>query len=156
MYIIYCVYNEIILFRFFYFWGFLWYLKNLSLVNTEWTFSVFVSLMSYLGYTFLLDVSTFTTIDNEKKLKINSSYILKDFTQSWRVSFGNSLALFTLNNLNTQKIELHTNSEDISEITAPFCTNFIFDNLSSPFLEHFLFDPNNRPAPLIRFWVIKG
>ena len=36
--------------------------------------------MSYLGYTFLLDVSTFTTIDNEKEVKINSSYILKDFT----------------------------------------------------------------------------
>ena len=80
MYIDYCVYNEIILVGFFYFWGFHWYLKNLSLVNTEWTFSVFVSLMSYLGYTFLLDVSTFTTIDDEKEVKINSSYILKDFT----------------------------------------------------------------------------
>ena len=59
-------------------------------------FSVFV----YLGYIFLLDVSIFTTINDEKEIFF----------------FGNSLKLLTLDNLNTQKTELHTNSEDISEI----------------------------------------
>ena len=32
---------------------------------------------------------------------------------------GNSLTLLTLDNLNTQKIGLHTNSEDILEIKLP-------------------------------------
>ena len=35
--------------------------------------------MTYLGYIFLLDAFIFTTIDDEKELKINSSSILKDF-----------------------------------------------------------------------------
>ena len=51
-------------------------------------FSVFV----YLGYIFLLHVSIFTTINDEKEIFF----------------FGNSLKLLTLDNLNTQKIELHT------------------------------------------------
>ena len=42
--------------------------------------SVFVSLITYLGYIFLLDVSIFTPIDDEKEVKINFSSILKDFT----------------------------------------------------------------------------
>ena len=75
--------------------------------------------MTYLGYIFLLDGSIFTTIEDEKELKINSSNILKDFTESRGESFGNSLTLLTFYNLNTQKIELHTNSEDISEIKLP-------------------------------------
>ena len=75
-------------------------------------FSVFVSLMTYLGYIFLLDVSIFTTIDDEKEIKINLSSIVKD----WGESFGNSLTLLTLCNLHNQKTELHTKSEDISEI----------------------------------------
>ena len=81
MYRIYCVCNKIILFGFLYFWGFLWYLENLPLGNTEWIFPVFVSLMTYLalGYIFLLDVSIFTTIDDEKEVKINSSSFLKNF-----------------------------------------------------------------------------
>ena len=43
-------------------------------------FSVFVSLMTYLGYIFLLGVFIFTTIDDEKEGEINFSSILKDFT----------------------------------------------------------------------------
>ena len=37
--------------------------------------------MTYLVYIFLLDISIFTTIDDEKEkeVKINSSSILKDF-----------------------------------------------------------------------------
>ena len=35
--------------------------------------------MTYLGNIFLLDVFVFTTIDDEKEVKINSSSILKDF-----------------------------------------------------------------------------
>ena len=56
----------------------------------------------------------------------------------------------TLDNLNTQKIELHTNSENISEInyrTATFRAKFTLDNLNSPYLEHFLFDPSKHFAP---------
>ena len=34
--------------------------------------------MAYVGYIFLLDVSTFT-VDDENEVKINSSSILKDF-----------------------------------------------------------------------------
>ena len=40
--------------------------------------AVFVSLVTYLIYTLLLHVSIFTTIDDEKEVKIKSS-ILKDF-----------------------------------------------------------------------------
>ena len=38
--------------------------------------------MIYLAllYIFLLDVSIFSTIDDKKEVKINSSSILKDFT----------------------------------------------------------------------------
>ena len=38
-------------------------------------FSVFVSLMTYLGYVFLLDFIIFTTTDDEKEEKVNSSSI---------------------------------------------------------------------------------
>ena len=71
-------------------------------------FSCFSFLDDLLGLYVLLDVSIFTTIDDEKEVKINSSSILKDFTESWGESFGDSLKLLTLDNLNTQKIELHT------------------------------------------------
>ena len=46
--------------------------------------SVFVYMMAYLGYIFVQDDSIFTTIDDEKEVKINSSRILKDFNQSRR------------------------------------------------------------------------
>ena len=83
-------------------------------------FSVFVSLMTYLGYILLPDFSIFTTTDDEKeKKKSILQLFLKDFTQSWRESFGNSLTLLTLDNLNTQKIELHTNSKEISKFKVP-------------------------------------
>ena len=42
--------------------------------------SIFVSLMTYLGYIFLLYVSIFATTDDEKEVKINFLSILKDFT----------------------------------------------------------------------------
>ena len=50
--------------------------------SEHWINLLFVSLMTYLalGYIFVLDVSIFTTIDDEKEVKINSSSILKDFT----------------------------------------------------------------------------
>ena len=41
---------------------------------------IFVSFMTYLGYIFLLDVSIFTKIDDEKEVKIKFLSILKDFT----------------------------------------------------------------------------
>ena len=80
MCLIYC--NEKILFGFLYFWGFL---RPWKLTSSEhWInfFSVFVSLMTYLGYIVLLDLSIFTTIDDGKVEKINSSIqvLLKDFT----------------------------------------------------------------------------
>ena len=106
MYIIYCVYNKIVLFVFLYFWEFLWYLENLPLVNTE-CFSDFVSLMTYLGYIFLLDVSIFTTIDDEKCKNQFFKYF-EGFYLNLRRKFWKFI--------NTQKIQLHTNSEDISEI----------------------------------------
>ena len=40
----------------------------------------FVSLMTYLAYIFLLDGSIFTTIHDEKKVRISFPSILKDFT----------------------------------------------------------------------------
>ena len=52
--------------------------------------------MTYLGYIFLLDVSNFTTTDDEKEVKINSSSILKDFTQRREEIFGNPLTLLTV------------------------------------------------------------
>ena len=43
--------------------------------------------MTYLSYIFLLDVSIFTTIDDEGQ--INSSSILEGFTEIWRKRFEN-------------------------------------------------------------------
>ena len=57
--------------------------------------------------------------------------------------------LLTLDNLNTQKIEPHRKSEDISEIKVPSLTPSVQNSHSnSPSLEHFLFFPNNRLVPL--------
>ena len=55
-------------------------------------------------FTRSLDVSILTPIDDEKEVKI----ILQVF---WRI--------LTLDDLNTKKIELHTNSEDISKVKLP-------------------------------------
>ena len=103
MYITYCVFNEIILFGFF-----------LLFTSSEYwmNFSCFYFLDGLYRLHFLLDVSIFTTIDDEKEIKINLSSIVKD----WGESFGNSLTLLTLCNLHNQKTEFHTKSEDISEI----------------------------------------
>ena len=43
------------------------------------SFSCFSFLDDLLRLYFLLDVSIFTTIDDEKQVKINSSSVLKDF-----------------------------------------------------------------------------
>ena len=57
----------------------------------------------------------------------------------------------TLDNLNTQKIELHTNSEDISEIKLtsmlPSAQNSHLINWTLLALNIFLFDPNSCLAP---------
>ena len=82
-------------------------------------FSCFCFLDDILRLYFLLDVSIFTTIDDEKGVKINSSSILKDFTESEEKVLEIHLTLLTRDNLNTQKTELYTNSEDISEIKLP-------------------------------------
>ena len=116
MYIIYCVYNKIILFVFLHFWGFLWYLENLLLVNTECTFPVFASLMTYLGYIFFTRCLYLYHNWWWKRGKDQFFKYFERFCLRLRKSFGNSLTLLTLDNLNTQKNELHTNSEDISEI----------------------------------------
>ena len=54
----------------------------------------------------------------------------------------------TLDNLNTQKIELRTNSDDISEIklTSPLPSAQNSDLITWTLL-NFLFDPSNRLAP---------
>ena len=116
--------------------------------------------MTCLGYIFSLDVSIFTTTDDEKEVKINSSSILKDLTESSRESFGNSLTLFTLDNLNTQKIEFHTNSEDISQIKLtsllPSAQNSHL--ITSPLLVlniAILFDSKNCLASY-HIWVIES
>ena len=50
-----------------------------DLENWKNVFSVSVSFMTYLNYIFLLDASIFTTTDDEKKEKINSSTIFEEF-----------------------------------------------------------------------------
>ena len=55
-------------------------------------------------FTRSLDVSILTPIDDEKEVKI----ILQVF---WKI--------LALDDLNTKKIELHTNSEDISKVKLP-------------------------------------
>ena len=57
--------------------------------------------MTYLNYIFLLDASIFTTTDDEKKEKINSSTIFEEFYLNLKRKFWK---------FNTQKIELHTNA----------------------------------------------
>ena len=62
--------NEINWFRFSYFWGFLWPWKLMLIVSNKWTFSfVSISLMTYLSCIFLLNISIFTTIDDDKEGK---------------------------------------------------------------------------------------
>ena len=122
-------------------------------------FSVFISLITYLGHIFLLDVSIFTIIDDEKEVKINFSSILKDFTESWGEIFGNSLTLLTHDNLNTQKIELHRISEDISEIKLtlllPSAQNSHLITWTLLFLNIFYLILIIA-LPLMRFWVIES
>ena len=104
-------------------------------------FSVFVSLMTYLGYIFLLDVSIFTTIDDEKcknqSFKYFEGFYLKLRRKFWKF-------------INTQKIQLHTNSEDISEIKLtsllPFAQNSHLITWTLLVLNIFFY-PNNRLAP---------
>ena len=64
----------------------------------------------------------------------------------------------TLDNLNTQKIELSYKlwRHFRTTLTAPFGTKFAFDNLNSPCLEHLLFDTNNRLAPyqILSYWEL--
>ena len=67
--------NEKMLFGLLYFKGFPMTLKTYLL-----PFSVFV----YLNYIFSLDASIFTTIDNEKERKINSSSIFGGFYLNFR------------------------------------------------------------------------
>ena len=50
-----------------------------DLENWKNIFSVSVSFMTYLNYIFLLDASIFSTTDDEKKEKINSSTIFEEF-----------------------------------------------------------------------------
>ena len=59
----------------------------------------------------------------------------------------------TLHNLNTQKIKLHTNSENISEIKLPSLipsaqNSHLIHNSNSPCLGHLLFFPNYSLVPL--------
>ena len=59
--------------------------------------------------------------------------------------------MLTLDNVSTQKIELHTNSENIQKLIYPHCSllrKIHIYNSNSPCLEHFLFYPNNRLVPL--------
>ena len=113
--------------------------------------SVSVSLKTYLGYMFLLDVSIFTTIHDEKEAKINSSFFKHFFKNSKveeKVSESHKQCWLTIT-WKLNKIELHTNSEDWhfrnqTTLAAFFCTKFTFDNLNSACLEYFLFYPNNR------------
>ena len=63
--------------------------------------------MTYLGYIFSLDVSIFTTIDDEK----GKNQFFKYFDGLY-LTLRKKFWKF----INTQKIEFHTNSEDISEI----------------------------------------
>ena len=73
------VLNEVILFGFLHFWGFL----RPSLLKIEWSLVLnFFSLMTYLSYVFLIDVSIFTTIDEKKqKQKLTLQIFLKDVTE---------------------------------------------------------------------------
>ena len=62
-----------------------------------------------------------------------------------------------LDNLNTWKIKLLTNSEDISDIKLPsllpLCAKFTFDNSNSPCLKHFFYFILIIALALFRFWV---
>ena len=72
---------------------------------------------------FLLDVSTFTTTDDEKEKKINSASLFEGFYLKMRRKFL-KFTLSTLDNLNPQKLELHTTSEDILKIKLPLLLHF--------------------------------
>ena len=73
---------------------------------------------------------------------------LKGFTWSWGECFGNSYTILILDNLNTQKIELHTNSEDISETKLPLLPSVQNSHLVTRTLLVLTF------LALFRFWVM--
>ena len=62
-------------------------LENIPLMHIEWTFPRFVSMMTYLGYIFLIDVSIFTTVDDKKEEKVNSSSVFEGFYLKLRRRF---------------------------------------------------------------------
>ena len=74
-------------------------------------FFVFVFLTTYLSYIFVLDTSIFTvTDDNKEKKKIKVLQVfLKDFLLKFEEIILQIHKHLTLDNLNTQKIKLHTN-----------------------------------------------
>ena len=68
----------------------------------------------YLRFYFLDDLIKihffiFINIDDEKERKFNSSSVFEEFYLNLRKNFGNSWTQVILDNLNTQKVELHTN-----------------------------------------------
>ena len=100
--------------------------------------SVFVSLITHLGYNFFLNDSIFTkTVDQKKEEKINSSSIFEERY----LKLGREFWKFI------KKIELHRRSEDISEIKVlsvlPSAQNSHLITQTLLVLNIFSFDPNN-------------
>ena len=76
-------------------------------------------LITHLGYIFLLDVSIFTTVDEEKEEKVNCLSILGEFYLKMQRKIWKFINSVDSQQQEYLKIELHKKSEEISEIKLP-------------------------------------
>ena len=143
-----------------YFWGIIF--EKLPLVNIEWTFSSF---FFFLDDLFKLHFLTRCLHFQQKKERKNQFF--KYFCRTL-LKFEEKIAQIHkhswLDNLNTQKSELHTNlcwrhsrSQTLSPVPSEQnLWKFIFSNLSSHYLEQFLCFIQITALSLSRFWVIES
>ena len=147
MYIIYCVYNEIILLGFLYLWEFLWPWKLISSEYWMNFFSGFVFLMIYLGYICF----------NSRLYFYHSWWWEREknqfFMYFWRILLNVEEKDLEINKhcwLSIQVMLKKSNPYNLwrhfrnqTTLTAPFYVKFTFDNSNSPCLGHFSFCPDN-------------
>ena len=115
-------------------------------MKSEWTFSSFF-LVTYLSFIFLLDASTANRNWWQQRGKKSIHQVfLKNFTWVWQKNLANLQTQLTLDNSNTEKIELCTKPRrrnSISRILSPVpweqnLWKFIFDNWNFYCLEQLL------------------
>ena len=129
-----------------------------DLENWKNVFSVSVSFMTYLNYIFLLDASIFTTTDDEKKEKINSSTIFEEFYLNLKRKFWkfNKQSWLSITWILKKSNSIHTLVDDIPKIKLSHWSlqskTYTFNNSNSYCLEQ-IFCFIIIALSLFRLWV---